>query len=28
VVNQRGEDVLEYTPIRLIRGRDFVAPSA
>ena len=27
VVNQRGEEVLVYTPIRLIRGRDFVSAS-
>jgi acyl dehydratase len=25
VCNQRGEVVVEYTPVRLIRGRDFVA---
>jgi acyl dehydratase len=24
VFNQRGEDVLVYTPVRLIRGRDYV----
>jgi acyl dehydratase len=26
VFNQRGEDVLLYTPVRLIRGRDYVEP--
>ena len=25
VVNQRGEEVLVFTPLRLIRGRDYVA---
>jgi acyl dehydratase len=25
VYNQRGEEVLVFTPVRLIRGRDFVA---
>jgi hypothetical protein len=23
VYNQRGDDVLVYTPVRLVRGRDF-----
>ena len=26
--NQRGEDVLVYTPVRLIRGRDYREPAA
>ncbi len=26
VRNQRGEDVLSYTPVRLIRGRDYQEP--
>jgi hypothetical protein len=26
VRNQRGEDVLIYTPVRLIRGRGYQAP--
>jgi acyl dehydratase len=26
VRNQRGEDVLVYTPVRLIRGRDYAQP--
>jgi acyl dehydratase len=26
VRNQRGEDVLIYTPVRLVRGRDYQAP--
>jgi acyl dehydratase len=28
VRNQRGEDVLVYTPVRLIRGRDYGRPEA
>lgn len=28
VRNQRGEDVLIYTPVRLIRGRDYQEPEA
>jgi acyl dehydratase len=28
VRNQRGEDVLVYTPVRLIRGRDYGDPGA
>jgi acyl dehydratase len=28
VRNQRGEDVLVYTPVRLIRGRDYIEPKA
>ncbi|WOX07725.1 hypothetical protein [Streptomyces sp. N50] len=27
VRNQRDEDVLVYTPVRLIRGRDYGAPT-
>jgi acyl dehydratase len=27
VRNQRDEDVLVYTPVRLIRGRDYQEPS-
>ena len=25
VYNERGDDVLVYTPVRLVRGRDFTA---
>jgi hypothetical protein len=27
VRNQRGEDVLVYTPVRLIRGRGYTEPA-